>query len=180
MFGFTNTLYELIRKEQPTHIAVVFDPPSGDKENFRVEQYAEYKANREAMPEDIARSIPYIKNIVKGFRIPVLEVEGFEADDVIGTLAKKAARHGYEVFMMTPDKDYGQLVEDNIFMYKPGRQGSDVEILGPPEICAKYGLERPEQVIDILGMMGDAVDNIPGIPGIPWKSCNGLGMMPRG
>ena len=170
MFGFTNTLYELIRKEQPTHIAVVFDPPSGDKENFRVEQYAEYKANREAMPEDIARSIPYIKNIVKGFRIPVLEVEGFEADDVIGTLAKKAARHGYEVFMMTPDKDYGQLVEDNIFMYKPGRQGSDVEILGPPEICAKYGLERPEQVIDILGMMGDAVDNIPGIPGVGEKT----------
>ena len=170
MFGFTNTLYELIRKEQPTHIAVVFDPPSGDKENFRVEQYAEYKANREAMPEDIARSIPYIKNIVKGFRIPVLEVEGFEADDVIGTLAKKAARHGYEVFMMTPDKDYGQLVEDNIFMYKPVRQGSDVEILGPPEICAKYGLERPEQVIDILGMMGDAVDNIPGIPGVGEKT----------
>lgn len=170
MFGFTNTLYELIRKEQPTHIAVVFDPPSGDTENFRVEQYAEYKANREAMPEDIARSIPYIKEIVTGFRIPTLEVEGFEADDVIGTLAKKAARKGYEVYMMTPDKDYGQLVEDKIFMYKPGRKGSDVEILGPPEICAKYGLERPEQVIDILGMMGDAVDNIPGIPGVGEKT----------
>ena len=131
MFGFTNTLWDLINKEKPTHIAVVFDPPSGDQENFRVEQYAEYKANREAMPEDIRKSLPYIKAIVQGFKIPTLEVEGFEADDVIGTLAKKAARKGYTVYMMTPDKDYGQLVEDTIFMYKPGRQGSDVQIMGP-------------------------------------------------
>lgn len=170
MFGFTNTLWDLINKEKPTHIAVVFDPPSGDQENFRVEQFAEYKANREAMPEDIARSIPYIKSIVQGFRIPTLEVEGFEADDVIGTLAKKAARKGYTVYMMTPDKDYGQLVEDQIFMYKPGRQGSDVQILGPTEICEKYGIDRPDQVIDILGMMGDSVDNIPGIPGVGEKT----------
>ncbi|MEQ9187041.1 MAG: DNA polymerase I [Cryomorphaceae bacterium] len=170
MFGFTNTLWDLLNKENPTHIAVVFDPPSGDTENFRVEQYAEYKANREAMPEDIRKSIPYIKAIVQGFRIPTLEVEGYEADDVIGTLAKKAARKGYTVYMMTPDKDYGQLVEDNIYMYKPGRQGSDVQILGPTEICERYGIERPEQVIDILGMMGDAVDNIPGIPGVGEKT----------
>ncbi|NQV51822.1 MAG: DNA polymerase I [Flavobacteriales bacterium] len=170
MFGFTNTLWDLINKEKPTHIAVVFDPPSGDQENFRVEQYAEYKANREAMPEDIRKSIPYIKAIVQGFKIPTLEVEGFEADDVIGTLAKKAARKGYTVYMMTPDKDFGQLVEDTIFMYKPGRQGSDVQIMGPKEICERYGIERPDQVIDILGMMGDAVDNIPGIPGVGEKT----------
>jgi len=170
MFGFTMTLWDLLQKEDPTHIAVVFDPPSGDKENFRAEQYAEYKANREAMPEDIRKSIPYIKAIVNGFRIPTLEVEGYEADDVIGTLAKKAARAGYTVYMMTPDKDYGQLVEDRIFMYKPGRQGSDVQILGPKEICEKYGIDRPEQVIDILGMMGDSVDNIPGIPGVGEKT----------
>lgn len=170
MFGFTNTLFELLNKENPTHIAVVFDPPSGDQENFRVEQFAAYKANREAMPEDIAKSIPYIKSIVKGFNIPVLEVEGFEADDVIGTLAKKAAKAGYTVYMMTPDKDYGQLVEENIYMYKPGRQGSGVEIMGVQEICDKYGIERPDQVIDILGMMGDAVDNIPGIPGVGEKT----------
>jgi len=170
MFGFTNTLVELLKKEDPTHIAVVFDPPGGDQENFRVEQFAEYKANREAMPEDIAKSIPYIKEIIKGFNIPVLEVEGYEADDVIGTLAKKGARNGYKVYMMTPDKDYAQLVESNIFMYKPGRKGSDVEILGPAEVCEKYGLERPEQVIDMLGMMGDAVDNIPGIPGVGGKT----------
>jgi DNA polymerase I len=170
MFGFTNTLLDLLNKENPTHIAVVFDPPSGDQENFRVEQYSAYKANREATPEDISKSIPYIKAIVKGFNIPVLEVEGFEADDVIGTLAKKAARAGYTVYMMTPDKDYGQLVEENIFMYKPGRQGSGVEIMGVQEICDKYGIERPDQVIDILGMMGDAVDNIPGIPGVGEKT----------
>lgn len=170
MFGFTNTLWDLLNKEQPSHIAVVFDPPSGDTENFRVEQYADYKANREAMPEDIALSIPYIKSIVKAFRIPTLEVEGYEADDVIGTLAKKAGARGYKVYMMTPDKDYGQLVDEQIFMYKPGRQGSDVEILGVKEICAKYGIEKPEQVIDILGMMGDAVDNIPGIPGVGEKT----------
>jgi DNA polymerase-1 len=170
MFGFTNTLFDLINKENPTHIAVIFDPPSGDQKNFRVEQYAEYKANREAMPEDIARSIPYIKAIVEGFNIPALEVEGFEADDVIGTLAKKAAKKGYTVYMMTPDKDYGQLVEENIFMYKPARGGGDVEIMGVKEICEKYGIERPDQVIDILGMMGDAVDNIPGIPGVGEKT----------
>jgi DNA polymerase-1 len=170
MFGFTNTLWDLLNKENPTHIAVVFDPPSGDTENFRVEQYAEYKANREAMPEDIALSIPYIKAIVEGFRIPVLEVEGYEADDVIGTLAKKAARAGYTVYMMTPDKDYAQLVEENIFMYKPGRQGSEVQIMGIPEVQERYGIERPEQMIDILGMMGDSVDNIPGIPGVGEKT----------
>jgi DNA polymerase I len=168
MFGFTNTLWELLRKENPTHIAVVFDPP-GDK-SIRTDQYALYKANRDATPEDIKKSVPWIKAIIEGFRIPTIEIPGYEADDTIGTLAKKAAREGYTVYMMTPDKDYGQLVEDKIFMYKPGRGGSDVEILGPKEICEKYGIERPEQVIDILGLMGDAVDNIPGIPGVGEKT----------
>lgn len=168
MFGFTNTLWDLLNKENPTHIAVVFDPP-GDK-SIRTDQFAEYKANRDATPEDIKKSVPWIKAIIEGFRIPTLEVPGYEADDTIGTLAKKAARAGYTVYMMTPDKDYGQLVEDNIFMYKPGRGGGDVEIMGPKEVCEKYGIERPEQVIDILGLMGDAVDNIPGIPGVGEKT----------
>lgn len=168
MFGFTNTLWSLLQKENPTHIAVVFDPP-GDK-SFRTEEYEAYKANRDETPEDIKVSVPYIKEIIKAFRIPIVEVPGFEADDTIGTLAKKGARAGYTVYMMTPDKDYGQLVEDKIFMYKPGRKGSDMEVLGVKEICDKYGIERPEQVIDILGLMGDSVDNIPGIPGVGEKT----------
>lgn len=168
MFGFTNTLWELLRKENPTHIAVVFDPP-GDK-SVRTDHFADYKANRDATPEDIKKSVPWIKAIIEGFRIPTIEIPGFEADDTIGTLAKKAARKGYTVYMMTPDKDYGQLVEEHIFMYKPARSGGDIEIMGPKEICDKYGIERPEQVIDILGLMGDAVDNIPGIPGVGEKT----------
>ncbi len=168
MFGFTNTLWSLLQRENPTHIAVVFDPP-GDK-SFRSEQFEAYKANRDETPEDIKKSVPYIKEIIKGFRIPILEVPGFEADDTIGTLAKKAGKAGYEVYMMTPDKDYGQLIEENIFMYKPGRKGSDVEVLGVDEICARYGIERPDQVIDILGLMGDSVDNIPGVPGVGEKT----------
>lgn len=168
IFGFTNTLFELLQKENPTHIAVVFDPPG--EESFRLEQFSGYKANRDATPEDISNAVPYIKSILDGFRIPTLEVPGYEADDVIGTLAKKAARQGYTVYMMTPDKDYGQLVEDRIFMYKPGRQGSGVEIMGVKEVCDRYGIERPEQVIDLLGLMGDSVDNIPGIPGVGEKT----------
>lgn len=168
MFGFTNTLWELLRKENPTHIAVVFDPP-GDK-SIRTEHFPDYKANRDATPEDIKKSIPWIKAIIEAFRIPTIEIPGYEADDTIGTLAKKAAKEGYTVYMMTPDKDFGQLVEENIFMYKPGRNGGDIEIMGPKEICNKYGIERPEQVIDILGLMGDAVDNIPGIPGVGEKT----------
>ncbi|GAB4376151.1 MAG: DNA polymerase I [Salibacteraceae bacterium] len=168
IFGFTNTLWSLLQKENPTHIAVVFDPP-GDK-SFRVEQYEHYKANRDATPEDIKKSVPYIKSIIEAFRIPVIQMDGYEADDVIGTLAKKAARNGYDVFMVTPDKDFGQLVEDHIYMYKPGRQGGDVELIGVKEILEKYGIEKPEQVIDILGLMGDSVDNIPGIPGVGEKT----------
>lgn len=167
VFGFTNTLLDLLAKQKPTHIAVVFDHKSP---NVRVQEYSEYKANRDATPEDIKLSEPYIRKIIKGFKIPVLEAPGYEADDVIGTLAKKAEKEGFTTYMMTPDKDFGQLVSENIFMYKPARMGNGVEIWGVKEICERFGIERPEQVIDILGMWGDAVDNIPGIPGVGEKT----------
>ena len=167
IFGFTTTLLNVLKDEDPTHIAVVFDPPGPTE---RVETYSDYKANREAMPEDIRGSIDYIKNIIKAFRIPALEVAGYEADDVIGTLAKKAEKHGYKTYMMTPDKDFGQLVSPNIFMYKPARMGNGVEIWGEKEVCDRFQIERVDQVIDFLGMMGDAVDNIPGITGVGEKT----------
>lgn len=169
--GFTSTLIDLILKEKPTHLAVVFDSA---EITTRAEEFSFYKANREAMPEDIQMSIPWIKQIVEAFKIPMLELAGYEADDIIGTIAKEKAAEGHVVYMVTPDKDYGQLVQDNIFMYKPGRQGSDVEILGVPEIQAKWEVESPLQVIDILGMWGDAVDNIPGIPGVGEKTAKKL------
>ncbi len=167
ILGFTNTLDEILRKEKPTHIAVVFDPPTG---NFRSKLYPEYKAHRDATPEDIIKSVPHIKEVIKAFNIPIYEVPGFEADDTIGTLAKKAEKEGFTTFMMTPDKDFGQLVSDKIFMYKPKRGGKDVEVLGKKEICEKYGIEDPKQVIDILAIWGDAADNIPGIPGVGEKT----------
>ena len=167
IFGFTNSLNEILKKEQPSHIAVVFDPPGG---SFRRELYPEYKAHRSATPEDIIFAVPHIKAIVEGFRIPVIEVANFEADDTIGTLAKMAEKEGFDVLMMTPDKDYGQLVSDKIKMYKPGRKGKPVEIVGEKEICEYYGIQKPEQVIDILALWGDAADNIPGVPGIGEKT----------
>jgi DNA polymerase-1 len=166
-FGFTNTLVELINKEKPTHLAVCFDV-SGP--TVRDLDFADYKANRQEAPEDLLAAIPDIKKIIEGFNIPVLGVQGYEADDVIGTLAWEAHDAGYEVFMVTPDKDYGQLVRDGINIYKPAYQGGDVEIMGPKEVCAKWDIERVDQVIDILGLMGDAVDNIPGIKGIGEKT----------
>jgi len=172
IYGFTNTLNDLIKNKQPTHFAVVFD--SNDETTTRAQEYDFYKANREKMPEDIQISIPIIKEITKAFNIPVLECPGYEADDIIGTLAKQKEKEGYTVYMVTPDKDYAQLVSDNIFMYKPGRQGKPDEILGIPEIQEKWEVERPEQVIDILGMWGDSVDNIPGIPGIGEKTAKKL------
>lgn len=159
--GFTNTLVELIQKEKPSHLAVVFDL-GGSTE--REAAYAEYKANRQETPEDIVFSIPHIKTILHAWNIPILECMGCEADDIIGTLAKRKAAEGHIVYMVTPDKDYAQLVEKNIFIYKPGRQGGEVEIMGVPEVLAKWEINDPLQVIDILGLMGDAVDNIPGIP----------------
>ncbi len=165
--GFTNTLAELIQKEKPTHLAVVFDL-GGSRE--REEAYADYKANRQEAPEDILFAVPYIKEIIRGFHIPILEYEGYEADDIIGTIAKKKAEEGHIVYMVTPDKDYAQLVQENIFMYKPARNNGDVEILGVEEIKQQWEVENPLQVIDILGMWGDAVDNIPGIPGVGEKT----------
>lgn len=169
--GFTSTLIDLMLKEKPTHLAVVFDSA---EETTRAAEFSFYKANREEMPEDIQKSIPWIKDIIRGFHIPMLELPGYEADDIIGTIAKQKAREGHVVYMVTPDKDYGQLVEPNIYIYKPGRQGSDVEILGVPEILAKWEIDDPKQVIDILGMWGDSVDNIPGIPGVGEKTAKKL------
>ncbi|WP_373524020.1 DNA polymerase I [Aquiflexum sp.] len=167
MLGFTNTLLEVLEKEKPTHIAVAFDTKAP---TFRHVQFEAYKANRQEQPEDIEVGIPWVKQIVKAFNIPLLELDGFEADDIIGTIAKKAERTSFVVYMMTPDKDYGQLVEDHIFLYKPAFMGNGVDIMGPKEVCAKWDIEHVDQVRDILGLMGDAVDNIPGIPGIGEKT----------
>ena len=166
IFGFINTLEDVLKREKPTHIAVAFDP-SG--KTFRHEAFELYKAQRESTPEDIRLAVPIIKNLVKAYNIPVLEVPGFEADDVIGTVAKQAEQAGFEVFMLTPDKDYGQLVSDHIFMYRPKHTGG-FEIMGPDEVKAKYELDSHEQVIDLLGLMGDASDNIPGCPGVGEKT----------
>ena len=166
-FGFTNTLIDLIKNQQPTHMAVCFDTHAPTE---RHTDFADYKANRQETPEDILSAVPDIKKIIEGFNIPVIAIDGYEADDVIGALAKQAEKNGYEVFMVTPDKDYGQLVSENIKIYKPPYQGGNFEILGPKEVCAKWDIEKISQVIDILGLMGDAVDNIPGIPGVGEKT----------
>jgi len=166
IFGFINTLEDVLKREKPTHIAVAFDPKG---KTFRHEAYELYKAQRESTPEDIRLAVPIIKNLIKAYNIPALEVPGYEADDVIGTMAKMAEKEGFEVFMLTPDKDYGQLVSDHIFMYRPKHTGG-FEIMGPDEIKAKYELNSHEQVIDLLGLMGDASDNIPGCPGVGEKT----------
>ena len=171
-FGFTNVLIDVLKTEQPTHIAVVFDPPGGSSQ--RQEEYVEYKAQREQMPEDIRSMIQPIKQIVRAFNIPILEVAGFEADDVIGTIAKLAEPQGFITYMMTPDKDYAQLVSPQTFIYKPGRGGNPPEIMGVKEVCEKFEISHPLQVIDILGLWGDASDNIPGIPGIGEKTAKVL------
>ena len=167
IYGFINTLEEVLTKEQPTHIGVAFDPHGG---TFRHEAYPPYKAQREETPEGIRFGVPIIKELLQAYRIPVLEVAGYEADDVIGTLASQAEAQGIETYMMTPDKDYGQLVSEHVSMFKPRTMGSGFDILGPAEVCAKWGIERPEQVVDILGLMGDASDNIPGCPGVGEKT----------
>ncbi len=167
IFGFTNSLLEVLQKEKPSHIAVVFDTA---KPTVRHEQFEQYKANRDATPEGIKVAVPYIKKLIEAFNIPVLFSDGYEADDVIGTLAKKAEKQGFTTYMMTPDKDFGQLVSDHIFMYKPARGGKPAEIWGVQEVCKNFEIERVEQVIDFLGMMGDAVDNIPGLPGVGEKT----------
>ena len=167
MLGFTNTLIEILEKQKPSHIAVVFDAPVATNRSL---EFANYKANRQEMPEDIRKALPYVKQIIEAFKIPILLKDGFEADDVIGTMAKQAEKDGYTTYMMTPDKDFGQLVSENIFIYKPAAFGKPAEVLGVKEVCEKFEVENPLQVIDILGLWGDAVDNIPGIPGIGEKT----------
>ena len=171
IFGFLTTLNEVLQKEQPDLLAIGFDPAG---HTFRHELFPEYKAQREATPEDIKRAVPIIKDLIKAYRIPILEVPGFEADDVIGTMAKAAVSKGYEVRMITPDKDYAQLVEPNLLMQRPGHGNAPWEILGPQEVCEKYGLQSPLQVIDYLALMGDAADNIPGCPGVGPKTATTL------
>jgi DNA polymerase-1 len=167
VMGFANTLMEVLKKEKPSHIAVVFDTEAPTE---RHTDFVAYKAHREAMPEDLSKALPYIFKLIEGFKIPVITKDGFEADDIIGTLAKEGERQGFQVYCMTPDKDFAQLVSENIFIYKPARMGNEMEILGVPEILSKWEIENVLQVIDILGLWGDAVDNIPGIPGIGEKT----------
>ena len=171
ILGFVNTLEEVLNKEKPTHIGVAFDP-SGP--TFRHEAYDQYKAQREATPEDIKLAVPYIKEIIKAYRIPILEVSGYEADDVIGTLAKQANTEQVTTYMMTPDKDYAQLVDDYVFMYRPKYGDKDFEVLGPKEVIEKYELQDQSQIIDLLGLMGDSADNIPGCPGVGIKTAQKL------
>lgn len=167
ILGFTNSLLDVIRREKPDHLAVCFDK---DGSEMRTGLFADYKANRDATPEPIQQAIPYIHQILEAMHIPQVTLAGCEADDVIGTLAKQAEKEGYKVYMVTPDKDFAQLVSENIFMYRPARMGNGIEIWGVPEVQERFGVERPEQVIDYLGMMGDAVDNIPGLPGVGEKT----------
>ena len=172
IYGFCNTLDDLLRKENPSHVAVCFDPPHGA--TFRHEKFEAYKAQRDKQPEDITLSIPYIKRILEGYRIPVVEVPGYEADDVIGTLATRAAAEGYDTYMMTPDKDYGQLVAPHIYMYRPALKGEGFEIRDVARVCERYGIANPRQVIDLLALEGDVSDNIPGCPGVGEKTARKL------
>ena len=171
VFGFTNSLLEILNNQKPTHLGVVFDTPG---QGIREEMFSDYKANRDKMPEDIQLAIPYIKNLLKALKIPIVSLEGYEADDLMGTLAVKAEELGFITYLMTPDKDFAQLVSSNTFIYKPGRSGNPFQILGVKEVCEKFEIETPKQVIDILGLWGDAVDNIPGIPGIGEKTAKKL------
>jgi len=171
VFGFTNSLLDVLNNESPTHIGIVFDTGAP---TFRSDIYEEYKANRDEQPEDIAIAIPYLKKLAEGFRIPVLELDGYEADDIIATLAPKAKKEGFEVYMMTPDKDYSQCVEEDIFIYKPGRMGKPSEIWDVEKVKEKFDIEDPKQVVDIQGLTGDSVDNIPGVPGIGPKTASKL------
>ena len=167
IMGFTNSLLDVIKRERPDHLAVCFDKGGSAT---RTEMFTDYKANRDETPEAIRVAVPYIQQILEAMHIPVVVKEGYEADDIIGTLAKQAEKEDYQVFMVTPDKDFAQLVSENIFMYRPARMGNGIEIWGIPEVQEKFEVERPEQVIDYLGMMGDAVDNIPGLPGVGDKT----------
>ena len=167
VFGFLLALEEVLQKQKPTHIAVVFDTPTP---TFRHEMFKEYKAHRDETPEDIKKAVPYIKRLIEAYKIPVIDFPGFEADDVIGTLARKASEKGFTTYMMTPDKDFAQLVSDNVFMIKPSRSGNESILWGVDDIKREFCVERPEQVIDVLALMGDTADNIPGAPGVGPKT----------
>src|SRR5690349_14172533 len=170
-FGFTNTLFEVITKQKPTHIAVAFDTTA---KTFRDDIFKEYKATRQETPEDIRYGIPKVKEIIRGFNIPILELDGYEADDIIGTISTQACKQGFEVYMMTPDKDFGQLVNECVFLYKPAYMGNAVDVLGVKEVCEKWDIANVDQVRDILGLQGDTSDNIPGVPGIGPKTAAAL------
>ena len=169
IMGFLNTLYDVLRKEKPTHLGIAFDLSTP---TARQQEFTAYKANRESMPDDLRASIPYIIRLIQGFNIPMYAAEGYEADDVIGTLSHQAEQHGFLTYMMTPDKDFGQLVTDKVLIYKPAKFGTPAQVWGPKEVCERYGIDHPSQLIDILGLWGDASDNIPGIPGIGEKNAS--------
>ena len=171
IYGFANTLLELMAKQRPTHLAVVFDTHAPTARHI---EFPAYKAQREAMPEELSAAIPDVKRLIRAFNLPVLELDGYEADDIIGTLAREAEPAGFTTYMVTPDKDFGQLVTGRTLIYKPGRQGDDSEVLGIPEVLAKWGIQRTDQVRDILGLWGDTSDNIPGIPGVGEKTAQKL------
>jgi DNA polymerase-1 len=167
LYGFTQTLLDILKNQQPTHLAVAFDT---DAPTHRHTEYAEYKATRQAMPEDLSEALPHVRRMLEAFRVPVLVCDGFEADDIIGTLVRRAEKEGFESYMVTPDKDFGQLIDEKTFLYKPSRMGDGVEILGLPEIRARWNIQKPEQVVDVLALMGDSSDNVPGVPGIGEKT----------
>jgi len=171
LYGFINTLLDILARREPTHLAVAFDTSAPTQ---RHEYFPEYKAQREEMPEDLRAAIPNVVRMLEAFNIPVLKLDGYEADDIIGTLARRAEKDDFETYMVTPDKDFSQLVSDKIFLYRPGRMGADSEILGVPEVLEKWGIKRIDQVIEIQGLQGDSVDNIPGVPGIGPKTAQKL------
>src|SRR5712691_1527562 len=167
LYGFTQTLLDILNKQQPTHIAVAFDTEAPTQ---RHAEFPAYKATRQAMPEDLSLALPHVRRLIEAFRIPVLTCDGYEADDIIGTLVRRAEKEGFKSFMVTPDKDFGQLITENTLLYKPARMGDAVEIMGQAEIQKRWGVQRPQQVVDVLALMGDSADNIPGVPGIGEKT----------
>src|SRR6202451_2907661 len=167
LYGFTNTLLDIIKTQQPTHVAVAFDTHAPTQRHV---EFPAYKAQREEMPEDLSAALPHVRRMIEAFNIPVIICDGYEADDIIGTLVRRAEKEGFESWMVTPDKDFGQLVTEKTFIYKPSRMGEGIEVLGLPETLLKWGVARPDQVIDVLGLWGDTSDNIPGVPGIGEKT----------
>src|SRR5438477_1285210 len=167
LYGFTQTLLEILKNQQPTHIAVAFDT---DAPTQRHADFPDYKATRQAMPEDLSQALPHVSRMLEAFRIPILICDGYEADDIIGTLVRRAQKEGFKSYMVTPDKDFAQCVNENTFLYKPSRMGEGIEVMGLPEIQKRWGVPRPDQVVDVLALMGDSIDNIPGVPGIGEKT----------